>query len=196
VVSFWELETLVERPPDARRAGRQLAGLHRALREFDVPVPEWGAWNEMRAVYERMLKSPFFDPADRRRLDAAWERAQAIVSSSRQRSSSFQLVHGDAHLGNVIATERGELWTDWEDAFLGPLEWDLACMRSRLELFGEEREAIDALCAAYDLELDPELLRDLGLVRNVQVILWVAVFAERDPRRLARLRMRINRLPD
>lgn len=85
---------------------------------------------------------------------------------------------------------------DWEDAFLGPVEWDLACMRSRLDLFGEEREAIEAFCSAYDEKLNLELVRDLGLVRNVQVILWVGVFAERDPSRLVRMRQRIERLPE
>jgi thiamine kinase-like enzyme len=196
VVSFWELEAEVSRAPDPRRAGLELGRIHRELRDLAAEVPEWGAWNEMRAVYERMHSSPFFSTAERRRVHAAWQRAESIVSSSRARSASFQIVHGDAHIRNVMATERGELWTDWEDAFLGPIEWDLACMRSRLELFGEERQAIEALCATYDEAADPALVRDLGLVRNVQVILWVAVFAERDPSRLERLRQRIERLPE
>ena len=197
VVSFWELETELPRGPDPRRAGQELARLHRELRELPAGVPEWGAWGEMRAVHERMHRaSSFFSAAERRRVDSAWLRAEAIVSSSRSQSASFQLVHGDAHIRNVMATSRGELWTDWEDAFLGPIEWDLACMRSRLELFGEEREAIEALCSAYDEPLNADLVRELGLVRNVQVILWIAVFAERDPARLTRLRQRIERLPE
>jgi thiamine kinase-like enzyme len=197
VVSFWELETELSRAPDPRRAGLELARLHRELRGLTAAVPEWGAWSEMRAVHERMHSTDsLISPAERRRVDAAWQRAEAIVSSARARSTSFQIVHGDAHIRNVMATERGELWTDWEDAFLGPVEWDLACMRSRLDLFGEEREAIEALCSAYDEPLNADLVRELGLVRNVQVILWVAVFAERDPTRLARLRQRIERLPE
>jgi thiamine kinase-like enzyme len=197
VVSFWELETELEAAPDPALAGRELARLHRLLRQLPeaATLPAWGAWNEMGAVFERMRSSPFFDSAERARLRAAWELATTTVESSAARSRSFQVVHGDAHVRNALNSSRGVLWTDWEDAFLGPIEWDIACLRSRLELFGEEREAIEAMCAAYDEPLDPELVRELGLVRNVQVILWLAVFAEREPARLPRLRQRLARLP-
>ncbi len=47
-----------------------------------------------------------------------------------------QAVHGDAHLGNVITTSRGPLWNDWEDAFRGPLAWDLACLHASAPPFG------------------------------------------------------------
>lgn len=94
----------------------------------------------------------------------------------------------------MLGTARGVLWTDWEDAFLGPVEFDIACLRSRAELFGEEVEVIDAMSAAYG-EYDVELVRDLGLVRNVQVIPWLVVFAERDPDLLPRMRARLAKLP-
>jgi thiamine kinase-like enzyme len=107
----------------------------------------------------------------------------------------MQPVHGDAHLGNVLATARGAVWTDWEDAFVGPIEWDLASLRSRLVLFGEEREAIEAACEGYDHEHDPALVDDLALCRNLQVIPWLAVFAERDPSLVPRMKARIAKLP-
>ena len=95
----------------------------------------------------------------------------------------------------MLATERGVPWTDWEDAYVGPIELDLAALRSRAELFGEDREAIDAMTSAYGVELDRDLVKDLGLVRNLQVIPWLAVFAERDPSLLVRMRARIEHLP-
>jgi len=125
----------------------------------------------------------------------ASSRATRIVESARARSASFQAVHGDAHIGNVMATERGAIWTDWEDAFVGPIEYDIACLRSKADLFGEERDAIDAMLAAYGADYDRALATDLGLVRNVQVIAWLALFAERQPELLPRMRARIDRLP-
>ena len=106
VVSFWELETELPHGPDPRRAARELGKLHRELRELSQPVPEWGAFQEMRAVHERMHASPSFTPAERRRVEAAWGRAEEVVASSRARSARFQIVHGDAHIRNVMQTER------------------------------------------------------------------------------------------
>ena len=116
------------------------------------------------------------------------------MAGARARSRSFQAVHGDAHPRNVLGTARGVLWTDWEDTFLGPVEFDIACIRSRAFLFGEDVEVTEAMCASYGV-YDEELVRDLGLVRNVQVIPWLAVFAERDPELLPRMRARIAMLP-
>jgi thiamine kinase-like enzyme len=38
-----------------------------------------------------------------------------------------QPIHGDAHVGNLLATEKGWLWNDFEDVCLGPVAWDVAC---------------------------------------------------------------------
>lgn len=43
-----------------------------------------------------------------------------------------RMVHGDSHPGNVLWTSGGPLWSDWEDAHLAPLEWDLACLVARV----------------------------------------------------------------
>lgn len=195
VISFWEREALVGAPVDAALAGRRLAEAHRALRDYPRQrLPEWGAWTEARAVRERARAS--LDERERARVDRAWDRAERIVESARERSASFQAVHGDAHLGNVLTTQRGPVWTDWEDAFVGPIEHDLACVRSRADLFGEDREAVDALIEAYDEPYDAALVRDLALVRNLQAIVWLAVFAERHASLRSRMRARIALLPE
>ena len=200
VISLWHRED-VGGELDARLAGARLADAHRALADLAHDrVPVWGGWIEARAVLERarassVRESTVMDRAELARVERAWERGERIVESARARTASFQPVHGDAHLRNVLATARGVVWTDWEDAFVGPVEWDLACMRSRLELLGEEREPIEAACAGYDHPLDGGLLSELVLCRNLQVIPWLAVFAERDPSLVERMRARIDRLP-
>lgn len=195
VISLWHREDL-RGELDAASAGARLADAHRAL--ADLPhdrLPEWGGWIEARAVLARCRAGAVMDRRELARVERAWEQGERIVESARRRTASFQPVHGDAHLRNVLATARGALWTDWEDAFVGPVEWDLACMRSRLELLGEEREPIEAACAGYDHPLERGLLSELVLCRNLQVIPWLAVFAERDPSLVERMRARIDRLP-
>lgn len=192
IVSFWELEDVINERAHPREAGKSLAVIHRALRAYAWErLPEWGAWDEARGVFDRRR----FAPAELARLEPAWASAERIVESSKIRSMSFQAVHGDAHIGNVLATSRGAVWTDWEDAFVGPAEYDIACLRSKADLFGDERDVIEAMIAAYDGEYDPDLVADLGIVRNVQVIVWLSLFAERQPELLPRMRARIDRLP-
>lgn len=194
VISFWD-RVEVRDAQDPSAAGAALAACHRALASYPrEALPRWGAWEEVRAIRDRALASPLLDDAERLSLAHGLERAERIVDGASARSASMQAVHGDAHLGNVLATDRGVLWTDWEDAFVGPIEHDLACLRSRAELFGEQRAEIDAALAAYDVPHDAALVLDLGLVRNVQVIVWLALFAERQPELAPRLRARIARL--
>lgn len=208
VISMWEREEEIaaaDAPLHARAAGERLASAHLALRAYPAgELPEWGAWTEAREVLPRALACAHLAAAERARVERAWERGEAIVRSARARSASFQAVHGDAHRRNVLSSRgRGPLWTDWEDAFVGPIEHDLACLRSRLELFGQEREEIEAITAAHHDVIEPALgraidrgfVRELALVRNLQVIPWLAVFAERDPTLVASMRARIERLP-
>lgn len=194
VVSFWQRETLLD-AVDPLAAGRALAACHRALSAYpSASLPHLGAWEEVRGIAPRACASVLLEEAERTAIARGIEEAERILETAPRRTASMQAVHGDAHLGNVLAAERGTLWTDWEDAFVGPIEHDLACFRSRAELFGEQRAEIEAACAAYDVPHDADLVRELGHVRNVQVIVWLAIFAERQPVLAPRLRARIEKL--
>lgn len=196
VVSFWELEAAVPEL-DASVAGARLADVHRALARFDASrLPEWGVVKEAESILERACSSGVLDASESRRLLRAWDRGRAIVAAAKARSCSFQAVHGDAHFGNVFATTRGPLWTDWEDACVAPVEWDIATLRSRNVMFGEEADRLVPAIAAYDGAFDESLARDLVTVRNLQVIPWLAVFAERQPELAHRARARLGHVPD
>jgi Ser/Thr protein kinase RdoA (MazF antagonist) len=62
---------------------------------------------------------------------------------------------GDAHLGNVFITTDSALWNDFEDACLGPREWDIG--------FLPEREL-----AAFE-PLNRDALLELGYLRSLYV---------------------------
>lgn len=197
LISFWEVEPVVpDAAPDPVEAGVRLGEIHASLAGYPTEkLPLWGGYEEARQILDRVRASKLVTEAEMDRLLRAFDEADAIVQGARARSASFQAVHGDAHIGNVLATTRGAVWTDFEDAFVGPVEIDLACLRSRADLFGEDRTIIDAMMKAYGAPFNPELVQDLSLVRNVQVIPWLAVFSERQPELLPRMRARIAKLP-
>jgi hypothetical protein len=66
-----------------------------------------------------------------------------------------QVLHGAPHFGNLLKTPAGLLWTDFETACRGPLEWDLAGFPSGAE--------------AMFPEADGERLQKLRLVRSLTV---------------------------
>ncbi|MCB9604573.1 MAG: phosphotransferase [Sandaracinus sp.] len=193
VLSYWAREMLVESvAPESK--GRALADVHAALRDYPHErLPRLGAWDEARAMLPGLRASDWLDPGSRARVERAWDRAERVVAGSETRTASWQAVHGDAHLGNVLATPKGALWTDWEDAFLGPVEWDLATLISRHRLFGEE-PTLPAVLAAYGRPYEPTLMEELLEARSLQAIVWLHLFAERDPSLRARVQARVDRL--
>ena len=132
-VTFWTyVEAIAANPAEA---GASLRALHQTARQ-----------------YRGKLRS--FDPRPEalRIADLVGGPAGAVLRTAAERMNRpglpEQPVHGDAHLGNVLA---GGLWLDIDEACIGPPEWDLACLRHRSLFFGElARETREAL-EAYSL---------------------------------------------
>jgi aminoglycoside phosphotransferase (APT) family kinase protein len=145
MVTLWPWLELDGEAGDAADAGRALRACHDALGDLDAA--------DFDLVPLAML-------TEARRLAAAAlpevlpavERALATLGATPQR-----IVHGDSHPGNVLWTADGPLWSDWEDAHLAPLEWDLGCLlaasRRRGDDFGWAQAALAAHGAPYDAQL-------------------------------------------
>jgi hypothetical protein len=84
-------------------------------------------------------------------------------------------LHGDAHPGNLMYTVHGPIWTDFEDAWRGPIGWDLACLARTGRLDGW------AAVAGYPDPPDPAELATCVAARQVQGIAWSLVFLRRFP---------------
>ena len=98
-----------------------------------------------------------------------------------------QPIHGDAHHENVFA---GGVWHDFDDACVGPTEWDVACMIHRWAVFGElepeMRAALDAY-GAYDREAVDALRPLVTLGIAAWGSLAMKVLGEPSPRTARRL---------
>jgi hypothetical protein len=125
-----------------------------------VPATPAEAGSSLRALHQEARRYDFrlrsFDPRPEalRIADLVGSEAGAVLRAAAERMNRPELreqpVHGDAHLGNVLA---GGLWLDMDEACAGPPEWDLACLRHCFFIFGElEHETREALTAygSYD----------------------------------------------
>jgi phosphotransferase family enzyme len=94
-------------------------------------------------------------------------RAEALALASAMAQFPARPLHGDSHPGNVLVTPSGLVWNDFEDAWQGPLGWDLACLRLAGRLDGE------AAVRAYPGEVDAEELDVCTRFRELYATLWV-----------------------
>ena len=142
VVTFWRYVTS-RGEVDGRAAGRALRAVHDALVDYDGPLPAAGHpedLDEMLATLEDSEHVGFLREVAFRRPDL-----------------DGQALHGDAHLGNCLASDNGPLWHDFETACRGPREYDLAALVLRDLTHGGYPPARAAL-TAYG-EHDSELLK-------------------------------------
>ena len=141
---------------DSNQAAAALVAIHAALADFRGPLPTLEAkFVEVRAMLEEPAAMPALAASGRVLLLNAHDTimARLAVLAIRQRP-----VHGDAHLGNVLMTEDGARWTDFEAACLAPVEWDLALLP----------EADRALVGP----IDPEIARTMSDLRSLGVAAW------------------------
>ncbi len=136
-ITFWTYRT--GSPASASQAGAALRAFH-----------------DSAVTYRGSLRS--FDPRpDALRVaDLIGGEAGAILRDAASRmmppALPQQAIHGDAHFENCLG---GGIWQDFDEACLGPREWDLASMIHRWTVFGElERDMRSALAAygAHDVE--------------------------------------------
>jgi hypothetical protein len=164
--------------PDPVAAGRALAACHAALARERLDLPPHALLQEARGLLPRLAGEGMLSAEDAEVIERAAGRAAAGLSASRL---PLRPVHGDAHLGNALATVGGVLWNDWEDAFLGPVEWDLACLLHPARVLGEHRADVAAAVDAYAAPVDPRGLEAALVGRTVQAAVWSALFARARP---------------
>jgi len=174
-VALWQYE-----PHDARalspvEVASQLASLHDALADLDADLPRLAPCDDM----ERMLTlvpSPV----------AALLRDETARLRTALADFPIRPVHGDAHPGNLLVTPSGLMWNDFEDAWLGPLGWDLACLATSGRVDGS------AAVAAYPGEVSAEELAVCVELRTLFGVGWRFVMATRFPHRLPEAEAALN----
>ncbi|GAA4864984.1 aminoglycoside phosphotransferase family protein [Saccharopolyspora cebuensis] len=156
--------TLWEAVPEVGAAtAEHLGGLLRRLHELPAPaVLPW--WQPLRDVRRKFADAEELDPGDRRFL----ERHCADVEHRLEEMSlslPWTVVHGDAHLGNVIAGPDGPVLCDLDSMCVGPPEWDLTPLAVGRLRMGHPAERYERFAAAYGRDVTTwpgfPVLRDL-----------------------------------
>ena len=190
-LNFWQFVTAIDGEPAPEEIGTTLHHCHRVLHAFKEPLPELGILSETLDLLET--------PAPRTMLSASeigLLRDRLSTSLAALRAFPMQPLHGDAHEGNLMLTTRGLLWTDWEDTFLGPVEWDLASIIWNARILEDDHASADALLAAYRRaggSIDEAALHQSLIARAAVMSAWYPVlYPEPSPERREKLRRRLE----
>lgn len=174
-LTFW---TYVEHDRDhvwePARIGPLLAELHAELRGFPGELPGTPPLDVPDVIsHLRSAGDPVrsdAELADLADLAADAERITAEVAATGEEAVPL---HGDAHPGNLLHTARGPVWTDFEDAWRGPIGWDLACLA--------RSGRIDGWAAVAGYPAAPARLAPYIAARRLQGVAWGLVFLHRFP---------------
>lgn len=157
--TYYEPTTAREIPP-AVYAGA-LTRLHAGMRAVTLPTPHFTDRVEQAL---RIVTSPGLSPAlaaaDRELLAATLRDQSRAIG---EHGAPEQLLHGEPHPGNLLATAHGPLFIDFETCCRGPVEFDVA-------------HAPDEVAEHYP-GLDPELL---GRCRTLMLAIITAWRWDRD----------------
>lgn len=141
-----------------------IADLHAALRDFPGPLPD-SPVSELPYALDLLAGGRWLDATAVAELRAEHRWIEAALHEVPDR----QAVHGDAHPGNLLATEDGLRWNDFEDTWFGPRAWDLACLAGTTRMDGE------AELAHYPDATARDALALCRAGRRLQVLVWTAV---------------------
>lgn len=190
-LNFWQYVTAVDTAADPVAIGTTLHHCHELLRSFTGPLPKLAILTESLALLETLARRELFPASTLRLLEN-----HLVASIDVLGTFPLQPLHGDAHPGNLMNTTLGLLWTDWEDTFLGPIEWDLASIIWNARILDEDHETADQILESYRQaggHIDPTALHHSMIARAAVMSAWYPVlYPEPSPERQIKLQRRLD----
>lgn len=177
LVTVWEAVPSTGRPADAAGLARILHALHTV---DEAPPSELPAWNVAGSLRRRLGEAAGVPEADLAflREELAAVEAQLLDLADVEPLIPYGVVHGDAFLGNVIASPTGPVLCDFDGVSVGSREWDLVPVAVGALRFDYPAGLHDQFMQAYGVNVTawpgfPVLrrLRELQLVTSVLPVL-------------------------
>jgi hypothetical protein len=124
VVTLWTYyESVTSREVSPADYAYALERLHAGMRKLDVPTPHFTDRVESaQQLVASRDRTPALAYADRALLGDTLRSLRRVISER----GGEQLLHGEPHPDNLLATKNGLLFIDLETCCRGPIEFDLA----------------------------------------------------------------------
>ena len=172
-MTFWqyvEQDKSVE--PDFVAGTKLAAELHAVLADYPGELP-WlsPVTSAVPEGLAALTESELLTADDLERIRLEWAVLEPVLMTREGFKRAFpaariQPIHGDAPSYNLIPTADGVLWSDFEDANFGPVEWDLAAFGPDLAKVYDE-----AAAALGRPGSNPDVLKVMDSARMLQFII-------------------------
>ncbi len=176
VATVWEAVPVGGKRPRGRDLGKLLRRIH-DLPEPASWLPTWRPLADVAARIGEATELDSLDPADLAFLQDRYDEV-ADQLAHLEFPSPPSLVHGDAHLGNLIPGPAGPVLCDFDSSSYGPPEWDLTPLAVGVIRFGEPAGRYRELVRTYGMDVTrwrgfPVLraVRELKLITSVLPII-------------------------
>jgi hypothetical protein len=190
-MNFWQFVTATYVPPKPEEIGISMHLCHRALQTFDEPLPSLAILHESLAMLEQ---NAVIDVLSSHEITLLARHLHASIE--KLTDCPHQALHGDAHMGNLLMTTSGLLWSDWEDAFAGPIEWDIASVIWNAKLLENDHATVNAIVQAYEscgTAMNHQTLDQCLIARAAVMTAWYPIlYPNPSPERVKKLRQRLE----
>ena len=183
-LNFWEFVNRIDVKPDPVQIGITLKKCHEVMKYFPVSLTPLAILSEsLCLLHDRQL----FAMRTQQMLIECLKISLGVLANC-----PHQPLHGDAHFGNLMNTTRGLLWTDWEDTFAGPVEWDVASIIWNAQILDHDHTTVKAIRDAYG-SLNESVLSQCLVARAAVISTWYPIlYPNPDKGRQEKLRRRIE----
>jgi Phosphotransferase enzyme family len=155
----------------------------------DATLPHWNPIDDLR---RRINDAEGWDPDDVEFLFRRCDEVEARLAEVRYELPPG-VVHGDAHLGNLITTPGGTVLCDFDTTCVGPREWDLVPIAVGYLRFHNTVNKHQQLAEAYGFDVTQwdgfAVLRE---VRELKLTAAVLPIARSNPNIRSELRRRLR----
>ena len=150
VVTFWLRAADTGRTPTVPELARLLRRLHR-VPSAGAALPRWDPVTDLRTrIHDGRTRG--WPGTDLDLLARRCDAIEAALSTVRYQLPE-SVIHGDAQVGNLIATPGGAIWCDLDTACVGPREWDLVPVAVRQLRFRHQVDHQRQLADAYGFDV-------------------------------------------
>ena len=170
-----------DRADALQRMGRFLGRIHAVGAQQDFVERPRLDLDTFGHASRDFLRSGWLPPDLKPAWDSVVEHALASVAHCYTRAGAVRVIrlHGDCHAGNVLWTEAGPHFVDFDDSRMGPAVQDLWMLLAGER--DEQQAQFNEVLAGYEdfMEFDPRELHLVEALRTLRLIHYAAWLARR-----------------